>query len=103
MPPATRTVVDRAVMLLRDAARRGDAGEDFVTRAAEILSFHAELTPDDVARARKAEVWAAAALHAAPFTMFPGFANPDRLMLEDAARCFGVSSQFVSIRSRPIR
>lgn len=103
MPPATRTVVDRAVMLLRDAARRGDAGEDFVTRAAEILSFHAELTPDDVARARKAEVWAAAALHAAPFTMFPGYANPDRPTLEDAARCFGVSSQFVSIRSRPIR
>lgn len=63
-----------------------------------MLSLHGEL-----ARARKPDVWAAAALHPAPLTLSPGYAKPDRPTKEDAARCFGVSAQSVSDRSGPLR
>lgn len=100
---AAEDVLKAAVTLLRDAARRGDARQNFVSRAVEMLSFHAEIEPDELARARKPEVWAAAALHSAPFTIIPGRTHPDRPTLRDAARIFGVSSQSVSVRTQPLR
>jgi hypothetical protein len=75
--------------------------DEILYGAAALLSAYLEDDPDAVLRARKPEIWVAAALHAS--TMSLSRYAPGHATLEELAVMWGVSTASVSARSLALR